>query len=665
MAFIAIDLLNIVNHYEEGYILTTHAIPQVLFIAIFLFTLLFYRNETSKHQSNNIIELSWKVFVTGLSATIASLLTRYLLAIAQYKPPLINKLLTTAIYDINIGLIIIFLISSFIVWKKLVLYQKSKKLIKFWRVFELGIVISLLFTLSPYQLFDPLSNFLLVAFIIAGLILSANLKWVAYLNYKQKWKTILLFILVSLYLWYFFITLTNFSNRFSMHTELSSNLTILSLFAFCFTYAVFSILVLLFNLPTSSVFEQKLEEVINFQKLSQTANTDQEEEQIYEILLESSISAVIANAAWLEIFNHNGDEKKILYHKIGNSKIKDLERQIGPLKIENFTIDSPLKNLKRSQFIIGLKDEDFKSALVFPLVVQSKHYGTLYLLKDIKEGFNREMIEIIRSFVNQASISIENYQLIQEAIENERYKEELEIAKRVQGSLLPETLDKNPDFDIIAYSKAAAEVGGDYYDTYRIDEHKIALIIGDVSGKGTSAAFHMAQMKGIFQSLSQLDLPVREFMEKANHAVSKCLDKKSLITIAYFIIDSSDKSIKFSRAGHCPTLFYSAKEKQGQFFETNGLGLGILRDERFGEFVEVYDLHYAPGDLLFLYTDGITEAKNTDRKEFGYDKLLKNLNDYAEKNVEEIQQAILDNVYNFCGKNTPDDDFTTLIVKFK
>ena len=98
-----------------------------------------------------------------------------------------------------------------------------------------------------------------------------------------------------------------------------------------------------------------------------------------------------------------------------------------------------------------------------------------------------EMVEIIRTFINQASISIENYRLMEEAIKNERYKEELKIAKRVQDSLMPKVLHTNDDLEISGFSKAAAEVGGDYFDTYKLDPERLAIIVGDVSGKGTSA----------------------------------------------------------------------------------------------------------------------------------------------------------------------------------
>lgn len=667
LALVSVDVMSI--YYEGQDFLEDYPgfLPRLLLILVFFFTFTFYRFEIGKGDGVNINDLIYKIFVTGLIATIGSLISRYLLMIAQYKPALMNKILVHVIYDANVGLLAVFLASSFIVWKKLILYQKSKKLLGLWKVFEVLVLASLLFTFVEYEMFDIFFNIVVGILFIFSLVLSVNLKWVAYLNFKQKWKNILLIGLVVLYIWYFFITVSDFSSRFALFISIADNVTVLTLFAFNILYAVFSILVLLFNLPTSSVFEQKLEEVINFQKLSQTANTRQDEEQIYDILLESSVSAVVANGAWLEIYEKEGDpgKGKTLLHKITERKKAKIEAEVQAYFAEKGFLPQSVRSPRKSQVVVNLPNEEYRSALVMPLMVQGRKYGQLCLLKDLQDGFNREMIEIIRSFVNQASISIENYQLIQEAIENERYKEELEIAKRVQGSLLPQRLERNDDFDITTFSRAAAEVGGDYYDTYRINRDKVAIIIGDVSGKGTSAAFHMSQMKGIFQSLSQLDLSVKDLIVKSNVAVSNCLDKKSLITASYFVINQATKSIEFTRAGHCPTLYYRAQEGKARFFDTNGLGLGILRNEKFEEYVEVYNLSYQKDDLLFLYTDGITEAKNSRGEEFGYERLLAHIEAMADKPIKEILDALIKKIYDFCGSQTPDDDFTTVIIKFK
>ena len=162
--------------------------------------------------------------------------------------------------------------------------------------------------------------------------------------------------------------------------------------------------------------------------------------------------------------------------------------------------------------------------------------------------------------------------------------------------------------------KQPDEVGGDYYDVYHMDEKRTSLIIGDVSGKGTSAAFHMAQMKGVFQSLVQLDLDPKEFLVHANNALSRCLESTSFITVSFFVIDANEKKVNFARAGHCPSLYYRAETGKTEYFKNRGLGLGILRNFNFHKYVQVNEFSYQAGDVLVLYTDGITEAHKRPRR---------------------------------------------------
>src|SRR5690554_5402058 len=213
------------------------------------------------------------------------------------------------------------------------------------------------------------------------------------------------------------------------------------------------------------------------------------------------------------------------------------------------------------------------------------------------------MFEIISTFIVQESISVENHRLLNEAIKNERYKEELEIAQRVQRSLLPSKLHHNQCFDIAGFSEAADEVGGDYYETFQFDKNNFALIIGDVSGKGTSAAFNMSQMKGIFHSLVQLKLSPSEFLIKANSALSHCLERNHFITTTYYLIDTSRNRVVYSRAGHCPTLYYDSKKEESIYLKIKGMGLGILRSDQFKEYLGEKELQYQAGDVMLLYTD--------------------------------------------------------------
>ncbi len=654
-------------------------VPFVIRSIYFLALFFFFKYRIEKAESVNFVDLLWRVFVTGLLTTVFSLLLKSIdLIIGKLGQ---NIFVLNAFYLINLGLAAAFIISTFLVWKRLILYQKSKLLMRGWQIFEYGLFFSMIFVFLPDNLMYEIYGITLSVLVLLGVILSVNMKWVAYLNFKQKWKSILLLFLILLYLGYFYISITGFEDSEELLVLHHNTVLLNAMFIFIFVYSLLSVLVILFNLPTSSVFEQKLGEVVNYQRLSQSIQTEKSEEKVYEILLESAISTVFADAGWIEI-NQNGQSKtddevlkkyspyqdNLVYYKyaIEDPVISEIKQILKKNKIRGvFDFNSTDRAVNYSKFLSSLKHNNFKSILAFPLKVQEDTIGALILLKDVSEGFNKEMAEITFTFVNQAGISIENFRLLTSALENERYQEELKIAKKVQNSLLPSLLDSNEDFDIVAFSRAADEVGGDYYDSYKIADEKIALIIGDVSGKGTSAAFNMSQMKGVFHSLSQVDLKAADFFAYANKALSSCLEKTSFITASYFIIDKTKRRVEFARAGHCPTLYYHREQDKTEFLENKGLGLGILRDDNFPNYLEEAYIDYQSGDIMVLYTDGITEAANFKKEEYGYEKIRILLEQNKEKSSAEISQIMIDDLYSFLGDTNVNDDYTLLILKFK
>lgn len=640
---------------------------QLFFIALFFY----YKFITGRAERVNFIDLLWRVFATGLLATIISLTISLFYHLLDDSKLTENVFLINFFYLVIFGLVTAFLTSTLMVWKQLILYQRSKRLNSLWRMFEYTLLLSILLSFFPLNPIGFLYNTVLLVLLVLGLVLSVNLKWVAYLDFRQKWKSIIIMLAIAIFLIYFFLDLNNFAQQYGhfLPLELQDNLYISALFSFTFIYSLFSLLVILFNLPTSSVFEQKLEEVINFQRLSQSTQAGYKVEQIYEILLESSVKAVFADAAWLEV---NDDDKNLLFTKnVPNERVNLLKEQLkdnkdqaevnrvfpGRLQRKDY-----LRNRKRHRM---LRLPDYRSVLWIPLIVKNINVGTLVILKEVADGFNKEMIGIIHTFASQACISVENFQLLSETLENERYKEELKIANRVQRSLLPKRPISNEAFDIIAFSEAADQVGGDYYDIYQISPQKFMIIIGDVSGKGTSAAFHMSQMKGVFHSLAQLDLAPGKFLEYANSALSRCLERTSFITASFFVVDTDKRTIEFARAGHCPTLFYSVREKHARFLESKGLGLGIIRNEKFNNYIEVNKENYCNGDTVVLYTDGITEATNPQREQFGYERLKCFIEKSADKDPKLIQQLLIQELYSFCQHRSLDDDYTVLIIRFK
>jgi len=653
-------LFGALNQMESG---VSQEVTWILQIIFFIMVYLFYNHSINRIEDSGFLNIIWRGTSTGLFAVGISLLIEffyYLLGDSRLSE---DPLLRNFFYHIHFAFITIFLISVSLIWRHLILYQKDKNVVQQWQAFEVILLISMFFVFFNQVAFNYSFLFGLFLILIFGIVLSVNLKWIPYLTFKEKWKSILYLTIILISTGYLFVTIDKYSGYNALPVELTVNLFLLGLFGFVFIYALFSFLVTLFNLPTSSVFEQKLTEAINFQRLSQSIQPGQSESQVLDILMDSCMSAAYVDAAWLELDPYG--EAKIIHQRF----IEDDERA----ELENYLKNNkPFKDFldrdsqKSFEYLSGkINHIDYKSALIVPIKINKDILGYIYLVKEVKDGFNKEMINIIATFVGQASISVENHQLLNEAIKNERYKEELKIAQRVQRSLLPSILHRNENFEIAGISEAADEVGGDYYETYKYSNDRFAIIIGDVSGKGTSAAFNMAQMKGVFHSLVQLDLSPVEFLTKANGALSNCLEKNHFITTTYYLLDTASNSIKFSRAGHCPTLFYCASSNTARYLETEGLGLGILRNGQYGKFVEENDLRYGAGDVMVMYTDGIVEAKNKEHKEFGYDNLLEVLQNNHQLAPHEMVNKIIDQVNDFIGLAVmPDDDYSILVIKF-
>ncbi len=668
LALLFVDLVRLFGEINQMEGDISQEITWILEIIFFIILYIYFNDSINKKEHSNFLNLIWRAASTGLIATAVSFLIIYFYYLLAGSRLSEDPLLRNFFYHVNFALTTVFLISTSLLWKHLILYQKSKAVVQQWQAYEVILLISMFFVLINQESFNYGFMFGLIFLIIYGVILSVNLKWIPYLTFREKWKSILFLVIIIACTTYLLVQMVSYNQKNIHFINLSENLFLLGIFAFVLIYAVFSFLVTLFNLPTSSVFEQKLTEAISFQRLSQSIQPGENEEQVLDILMDSSMSAAYVDAAWLEMHGQDAEglPARVLHQKfISNGERQEL---LDLLKnTEPFSGYLKGQTDAKIEYINGkIPHETYQSVLLIPIRANKKVLGDLFLLKEVKDGFNKEMINIISTFVGQTSISIENYRLLNEAIKNERYREELEIAQRVQRSLLPSELHHNACFEIDGFSAAADEVGGDYYETYRFDPDNFALIIGDVSGKGTSAAFNMSQMKGVFHSLVQLNLRPKDFLTKANNALSRCLEKNNFITTTYYTVNTREKEIHFARAGHCPTLFYSKEAGKSHFLDIKGMGLGIVRNASFDQYLEEGKLSYHPGDVMVLYTDGIVEAKNEKGQEFGYDNLRCLLDRFHALSAREIRMEIITAVYSFVGKDIlPDDDYSLLAIKFK
>jgi serine phosphatase RsbU (regulator of sigma subunit) len=254
--------------------------------------------------------------------------------------------------------------------------------------------------------------------------------------------------------------------------------------------------------------------------------------------------------------------------------------------------------------------------------------------------------------------------LMREQAEKERLEEELRIAREIQMSLLPgKTLSTVPGIRVAALCIPATEVGGDYYDVLPLSDTRMGVLVADVSGKGTSAALYMAELKGLVLSLSRIyDSPARLLVE-ANRILAESMDSRTFVTMTYAVVDTEARAMRFARAGHNPLIHLEAECGKTRVLTPPGLGLGLDRGEGFEQVLREEEVPLAPGDFFLFFTDGLSEAMNERSELFGESRLRRILEDGEGLSSEQIRERILGEVERFVGDAAPHDDLTMVVLK--
>src|SRR5215471_12059847 len=277
---------------------------------------------------------------------------------------------------------------------------------------------------------------------------------------------------------------------------------------------------------------------------------------------------------------------------------------------------------------------------------------------------NDQLGELAGSF-NQMTGSIEN--LLQTAAEKKRLEEELRIARQIQMSLLPRGPLDFAGVGVTALCVPAREVGGDYYDFFPLSGDRIGVLIADVSGKGTSAARYMAELKGLVLSLSQIYQSPRQLRLEVNRIISENLDTRSFITMTYAVLDLAARTMTFARAGHTPVLYFRADGAGGtEVLTPNGLVVGLRipgATEKFADLLEEQRVDLKQGDVVVLYTDGITEAMNGESDLFGEARLGRIVAEHGHLDAADLRERILREIEAFVGAADQHDDMTMILIK--
>ncbi|KAA3617335.1 MAG: GAF domain-containing protein [Calditrichaeota bacterium] len=588
--------------------------------------------------------------------------------------PPVPDTLSSLIYS-NLASIssILFLVPMIILVKNLIYFKQRSRT----RIYTILALISTVITMTLSVVFQaPLSETTgngiyvstsLVVTLIFYALLGTNNTWITYLSRKEKYT----YFLVSVVLVWIIIILYGFAflDSVAAHSISLDSFTNLAWY-FLTIYALFSSITFLFHLPTARVFDRKMKEVSSLHQLGRVISAEFNSEKLVDIVTGMTTEVIESNHTWIELYDEKRDN--LFVAAADNLDVNDLEsfnnhsiHEIGlklietkqPITLNNITKNGEYASIKKWRKDIG-------SLAAAPLIdAAGKVLGIIFATKSYEFGFDPDDLKMLEAYANQAAIALENAKLVKNSLERERLEQELQIAREVQMRLLPQKVPSSGNLKIDTLTITAYEVGGDYYDFFPTKENNLGLIIGDVSGKGTSAAFYMAETKGIIQSITRNYYSPYDILVNTNTILFDSLEKKSFITLLVAQIDYKKQLLRFARGGHCPVLHYRAKEQETDFLQPSGIAIGLDNGEVFDTTLKEEKVKLADDDILAFYTDGLSEAMNKENDEFGDERLGEIIKNNAHLEVDALKEKVIDEILAFLDGQNLHDDLTLVLVK--
>ena len=655
---------------------TLDYLAEIMMIAL---GLLFYRLITNEYNfQDKTIQENLRIFVYLLGLLYILVIICQLLFSHSFSPasfPPLPENLGSVFYANIISLIAIVLMTPLlIILKNLIYYRRTQRTIFLMNGFILLSVATVIATVITKANFNLefqgpgiYNNAFLIGVLVFIFLLSFRNAWISFLSRKEK----IYYFFISLFLIWAVFYLFDFAFVFavpahSLAVAVFANIT----WYLLVSYTIFSCLYLLLHLPTARVFDRKMKEVDSLHDLSRAISTEFNFDKLVRLVTEMIRYVIGTDYTWLEMYREDSKQLEIVAHYNLNEKEIQSFNQPAQQDFRSQIFESKksllLNQITRTNQYAYFKKwkNEIHSLIGVPLISSNNQpLGILYAAKKHAYGFDPDDLAMVEAYASQAVIALDNAMLLRESLEQERLKEELRIAREVQQRLLPQKKPELDGIDIECLTITAYEVGGDYYDFVYLPDGHIGFIIGDVSGKGTSAAFYMAEAKGVVQSLSKTFNNPRELLIRTNEILYETLERKTFISMLMASLDCQQRKITFARAGHCPLLYYNNQQQQVRLLQPQGIGVGLEKGQIFTQTLVEESVSLNPGDIFVFFTDGLSEARNKNGEEFGEDRLCALIQESAAKSASEIKQDVMAAILKFLDGQSLADDLTLILVK--
>ena len=307
---------------------------------------------------------------------------------------------------------------------------------------------------------------------------------------------------------------------------------------------------------------------------------------------------------------------------------------------------------------------DNVSALVAPLKYGGRDLGVLAVAREYDEGaFSESEFELFQSASEQAAFALGNSMIHQEAGEKRKIVNELQTAQEVQQVLLPRRRPKITGYRLAGVNRPARLISGDYYDYIALEDGRWAVVIADVSGKGVAAGLLMAMCRSVLRSELTRESDPLKVVSQLNRQLFNDIREDSFISMALYVINDSNGKVQLVRAGHDKAPLLRKSTNEIEWIKPHGLAIGLDDGDVFERVTELFEFELEPGDVMLLYTDGVTEAYNCAEDEFGVENMLNVIKESAELGAENLVASMLKSLEAFVGDAIQSDDITMIALE--
>ncbi|NLX09272.1 MAG: SpoIIE family protein phosphatase [Chloroflexi bacterium] len=401
--------------------------------------------------------------------------------------------------------------------------------------------------------------------------------------------------------------------------------------------------------------------------ISEVITSNIELDDLLSLILNKLITTINAERGTIYLVDHERGElwSRVLLDELGplsEIRLKLGEGIAGTVAATGETLNIPdvyadPRFQKDFDEASGFRTRSLLTAPMFN--PQRQVIGVVQVLNKHGGPFTARDERLLAAMSSQAAISIENARLYEQELQQRLLNQELKTAHNIQASFLPDTIPQVAGWDLAALWYPIHSVAGDFYDLSPLDDGRLAIMIADVSGKGIPAALFMALSVTVLRFGIGFDLPPGEVLRRANELIIAEQRSRMFATVFLGYLGLDDGGLHFASGGHNPAIIYRAASGTCEAISASGVAIGIFRGADFEEAT----FHLEPGDILALYTDGISEALNDDEEEFGEERIQELIARHAARPAQELAQLVLEAVDEFCGQQHRIDDATLLIIR--